>query len=269
MRHPGQLVRDMLADLAASWHIAWQLCLRDIKVRYRQSALGYIWAFLPPLVASLPFIILNKSGVFSAGSTEIPYAAYAMIGTTIWQLFADCVNAPIKIVNASKAMLVKINFPREAILLAAYGTVLFDFLIRCLILLAVFIIFNIAPTLSIWLVPAGLLAIVAFGSMVGILLTPIGVLYSDVSQSLALLLGFWMLLTPVVYPPRQGGILGMLSEYNPISPLIITTRSWLIGSGDLPLQAFFIITAISLICLFLGWLLFRISLPHLIARLGS
>ncbi len=269
IKHPLRLLRSMLHDLGASGHIARQLCLRDIKARYRQSLLGYLWALLPPLVASLPFIILNKSGVFNIGELAIPYAAYAMIGTTIWQLFADCVSAPIKMVNASKSILVKIQFPRESILLAAYGTVLFDFMVRCLILAVVFIVFKISPTLHILLLPIALLAIIALGAMIGIILTPIGVLYSDVLQSITILLSFWMLLTPVVYPPQQTGLLGILSEYNPISPLVVTARNWLIGNGTIPLESFTLIFVISILLLATGWVMFRISLPHLISRLGS
>ena len=84
---------------------------------YRQSILGYLWVFIPPLFASLPFIYLNAQGVMRIENTPIPYAAYALIGTTIWQVFVDALNAPLRTINAARAMITRINFPREAILL--------------------------------------------------------------------------------------------------------------------------------------------------------
>ena len=79
----------MLRDLFSSRELAWRLFIRDISAQYRQSVLGYLWVFIPPLVASLPFIYLNSQGIVKIGGTPIPYAAYAIIGTIIWQVFVD------------------------------------------------------------------------------------------------------------------------------------------------------------------------------------
>ena len=84
LRQPAKFVRDMIADLLASRELAWRLFLRDLSAQYRNSVLGYVWVFLPPLVASLPFVYLNSTGVVRMGETPIPYAAYAMVGTIIW-----------------------------------------------------------------------------------------------------------------------------------------------------------------------------------------
>jgi lipopolysaccharide transport system permease protein len=89
LRNPGRLLREMWRDLVGSRELAWRLFVRDTSAQYRQSILGYIWVFIPPLVASLPFIYLNSQGVVRIGDTPVPYAAFAIIGTTIWQVFAD------------------------------------------------------------------------------------------------------------------------------------------------------------------------------------
>ena len=81
LRHPAKLSREMFRDLFASRELAWRLFVRDTRAQYRQSMLGYLWAFIPPLVASLPFVFLNSQGVVGIKNTGIPYAAYAMIGT--------------------------------------------------------------------------------------------------------------------------------------------------------------------------------------------
>src|ERR1041385_6310593 len=99
------MLGSMVRDVRASRELAWRLFMRDISARYRQSVLGYVWAFLPPLATTFTFVLLNRSGVFSTGETAVPYAAYVMIGTLLWQVFADAINSPIKTVTSAKAML--------------------------------------------------------------------------------------------------------------------------------------------------------------------
>ena len=123
LRHPAALVKGMLRDLAASRGLAWRLFVRDTSAPYRQSLLGYAWLFIPPLVVGLPFVFLNAQGVIAIGGTAIPYAAFALIGTTIWQSFVDALLSPVRTVSASRGMLLRVNFPREAILLAGIGQV--------------------------------------------------------------------------------------------------------------------------------------------------
>ena len=97
----------MLGDLLDSIELGWRLFVRDTSAQYRQSILGYVWAFIPPLVASLPFVFLNSQGVVSMGETKIPYAAYAMIGTIIWQVFVDASGTPLKTVSAAKSSVMR------------------------------------------------------------------------------------------------------------------------------------------------------------------
>lgn len=269
LRHPQTLFREMFRDLLASRELAWRLFVRDISARYRQTFLGYIWAFLPPIVTTGTFVFLNASGVFKVGATALPYAAYVMIGTLLWQVFADAMQCPIRVVTASKAMLAKINFPREAILLAGLGEVLFNFLIRLVLLVAVFIWFRIPPPITALLLPVGVLAIIGFGFMLGVLLTPIGLLYQDISQGLVLMTGFWMFLTPVVYPPPTAGTMVTFVKWNPASPLIVATRDWITVGPTTHMTAFIIVAAFTLVFLFAGWILYRLALPHIIERIGN
>jgi homopolymeric O-antigen transport system permease protein len=269
LRHPGRLLRDMFRDLVASRELAWRLFIRDTSAQYRQSILGYIWAFIPPLVASLPFIFLNSQGVLSMGKTKIPYGAFAMIGTIIWQVFVDSLNSPLKTVTSAKTMLARINFPREAILLSGLGQLLFGFLIRLVLLVGVFIKFNIVPPMTAWLFPVGIIALMMVGFMLGVLLVPLGLLYTDVQQTIPILTVFLMFLTPVLYPPPNHGLAAAVAKWNPLSPLVITTRDWLTLGTSNHLFAFSIVTISAFILLFLGWLLYRLALPHIIARIGN
>jgi lipopolysaccharide transport system permease protein len=269
LRQPGKLIREMFHDLGASRGLAWRLFVRDTSAQYRQSILGYVWAFIPPLVASLPFVFLNSQGVVAIKGTSIPYAAYAMIGTIIWQVFVDALNSPLKTVIAAKSMLAQINFPREAILLSGLGQVIFSFLIRLVLLAAVFMWFRITPPVTALLFPLGILSLVMLGFMLGVAMTPIGILYTDVPQMIPILAMFLMFLTPVLYPPPESGLAALLAKWNPLSPLVVVTRDWLTTGTTSHVMAFVLVSVTSGILLFVGWLIYRLALPHIIARIGN
>jgi len=269
IRHPIKLLRAMFRDLLASRELAWRLFIRDFSARYRQSFLGYVWAFLPPLVSTLTFVLLNRSGILKVGNLPIPYPAYVMIGTLLWQVFVDAINSPIKTVTASKAMLIKVNFPREAILVSGMLETLCNFIIRLVLLVAVFAYYRIMPPMTAPLALAGVFAILCLGFMIGLLITPIGLLYSDIGQALNMLLTFWMLVTPVVYLPPSTGILARLTSLNPVSPLIVTSREWLTlgtASDIFPALLVFLVTVI---LMFSGWVLYRLAMPIIVERMGG
>jgi homopolymeric O-antigen transport system permease protein len=267
--HPGRLFLSMFRDLAACRELAWRLFVRDLSARYRQSLLGYVWAFLPPLATTIPFVFLRSQGLFTTGATAIPYPAYVMISMLFWQVFVDAVQSPLKAVTAAKPMISKIQFPPEAILMAGLGDVLFSFLIRLVLLAAVLIWYGIIPPVTALLVPVVVIALVTFGFMVGLLVTPLGILYTDVTQSLTIITSFWLFLTPVVYPARETGLAGVVSRWNPVSPMVIVGRDWLTLGTTAFLPEFLVVLALSLVMLFSGWIIYRIALPHLIARIGN
>lgn len=269
IRKPWKLAQSVWKDTAKGYHLASRLFLRDIKAKYRQSALGLIWAFLPPVATTLTFAVLNKSGVINIENTTMPYVAYAMIGTLLWQTFTDSITTPLRIITQSKPMLTKINFPREALLVAGVMQVLFDFTIRLVLFLAVVIYFRIELSWNAIFLPVGIFSIILTGTMFGVLFTPIGMLYTDVQQGLTMMLGFWMLLTPVVYPPATDGFLKTIVQWNPVSPLITNTRELLTAKHLAFSDGFVWVTVISLLMLLLGWVVFRVALPHVIARLGN
>lgn len=269
LRHPGRLFREMFHDLFASRGLAWRLFIRDTSAQYRQSLLGLLWAFVPPLLASLPFVFLNSQGVIAIEDTSIPYAAYAMIGTIIWQIFVDALNCPLKSVTAAKSMLTKINFPREAILLSGLLQVFLTLLIRLALLAGVCAWFRVSLPMTALLFPVGALGVILVGFMVGILITPIGLLYSDVQQALPVATTFMMFLTPVLYPPPKSGAAAILASWNPIAPLITVTRDWLTTGNSAQLPAFLAVTGIALVLLVIGWIMYRLALPHLISRIGN
>lgn len=268
LRNPGLLLREMSRDLRLSIGLAWQLAARDLKAQYRQSLFGYLWAILPPLLVAGSFIALRAGGVFSTGTISVAYGAYVITGILLWQIFADAVVAPLRLVTASREMLVRVNFPREAIILAGVLTAFFGALVRLAVMVPVLLHYRIAPTIDILFLPYGVLSLLLAGTCVGLLLTPVGVLYRDVEKVLPSILMLWMLLTPVAYPIATLGGETAWMAFNFIAPLIEASRSWIIGGAPIPWAGMALVNGGVLLALLAGWLLLRLAAPHLVARLG-
>ncbi|WP_229424177.1 ABC transporter permease [Moorena producens] len=269
MRHPLQLFQEMGRDLLASRELAWRLLVRDISAQYRQSFLGIVWAFIPPIVTAVGFTMAKSNGVINVGSTELPYPAYVMFSMTLWQTFVETLNGPVQAVTQAKAMLAKINFPREAIILSKLGQVFFNFGIKLILIVGLFIWFKMPVSWSVIIAPVALINLVLFGTFIGLLLAPMGALYKDFSMGLTLATGFWLFLTPVVYPVPSEGVFGAIVKFNPVTPLLVTTRE-LATTGVIsdPL-GFWVASGIAVVGLLLAWIVYRLSMPFVVERMSS
>jgi lipopolysaccharide transport system permease protein len=269
VRHPVVLLKEMFRDLGASRELAWRLVIRDISAQYRQTALGYFWAVFPPLVTSLVLILLKSSAVMDIKGIGVPYPAYVMMGTVFFQLFVDALNAPLKVVTESKSILTKINLPREAFILSGIGQVLFSFGIKIILLIGVFIYFKVHVNWTAVLLPIPLLGLLFLGTMLGILLIPLGLLYKDIQSALLIATQGLVFLTPVAYPPTVGGTLGKILNLNPVTPLLMGAKDLVTHGIPGDLIPFFTTFALTLIFLFIGWLVYRLALPIIIERIGA
>ena len=269
LKHPVQLCKEMWRDLLASRELAWRLMVRDISAQYRQSLLGITWAFLPPIIMAVGFTLANDAKVINIAKTDLPYPVYIIFSTTLWQTFLEALNGPMQAVIVAKPMLSRVNFPREALILAKLGEVFFNFAIKLTLIIALFIWFHISVTWTVFLTPVPLLHLILLGTFIGILLAPLGILYQDISRGLSLFTGFWLFLTPVVYPIPNQGIFGFLVKLNPVTPLLVTTRE-LATTGVVsdPLR-FWIVSLITLIGLLITWVTFRLAMPFVVERVGS
>ncbi len=269
MSSPGQLFRSMWHDIRASRELAWRLFIRDISAQYRQSLLGVVWAFVPPIITSIIFIILQSRKVVNFGETDIPYPVYVLIGTILWQLFVESLNAPLKSVVMAKPMLAKINFPREALIVSAIYTVLFNLLIKLVVVGIILAIFKVSLTWMILFAPVAMLMLMLLGIAVGLLLTPLGVLYTDISTSLPIAVQLFFFVTPVVYPPPQSFPFSLLATLNPVSPLLIAARDAITKGVISNTVPFVVVSGLTVLLLLFGWIIFRVALPIIIERMSA
>lgn len=269
LARPGKMLKDMFSDLWSGRELAWRLAVRDISAQYRQAFLGILWAFILPLANTIAWVFLSGTGIVSVKETALPYPVYVFSGSMLWAILMDAVNAPLQQTAAAKAMLAKLNFPRESLVVSGIYQTLFNAGIKIILLLAVLPFLGVVPGWHLLLFPLGLLSLVLVGTAIGLLLTPIGVLYSDIGKGLPLLMQFLMYLTPVVFPMPKAGIAATIYSINPLTPIILTARDWLTGLSTTSLSGFVIVNILALLLLIAVWIVFRLAMPILIERMSS
>ena len=269
-RSLAAFLRNIVEELPQAHELGLRLFKRNIKALYRQSLLGFVWALLPPLATAALWIFLHRNNVISMEDTGVTYPVFVLTGTMLWQVFSESILAPLAQVTENKNMLSKINIPREGLLLSGIYLLIFNTIIKLIILAIAFFAFNQKSSFpSIFFVPVGLFAIGLAGFSMGLLLTPFGMLYQDVTRGLGVLLPFFMYLTPTIYPTPLKGTIGLLMKLNPIAVFITQTRNWFTAQPVFDMQ-FFWVYMIAFILLFLvALMVYRISMPIIIERIGS
>lgn len=263
-------LKDILKDLKSSQFLAIQMTKRDLKAEYRQSVLGFFWAFAPILMNSLVWIFLSSSGVVKiSGSQSIPYIAFVVVGTTLWSIFTDCLLLPLNAVNSNRNILSKINFPKEALILSGLYKMVFNLALKLILVIGVLVAYQIVPTANIIFFPVYLLALTLFALAIGLLVTPLGLIYTDISRIISNAVSLMMYITPVVYAAPSIGLFKVLFAFNPLTYLFTDARASLFG---LPLESLsftLILLAVSLVVVFIGLVIFRKAMPIIIEKISG
>jgi lipopolysaccharide transport system permease protein len=188
-----------LRDLWAHRDLLYFLILRDVKVRYKQTALGIAWAVLQPLLTMVVFTAIfgRLAGVPSDGE---PYPIFVFAGLLPWNFFNQAVTNSSNSLVGNAGLITKVYFPRLVIPTAAVGAGLVDFAIASLILFAMAFHYGVSfgPTMLMMLPLALLTTLFAIG--VGMWMSALNVKYRDVRYALPFILQIWMYVTPIIYP---------------------------------------------------------------------
>lgn len=263
-------LKDSLSDIYNSRFLAKQLAVRDIKAQYRQSYFGILWAFITPLTTAFVWIFLNNSGTVTLTDTGVAYPLYAFAGTLIWSMLKDAINAPIANTNAAKSILSKINFPKEALIISGLYKLLFNSSVKIILLLVFLVVYGVGLQPSLVFLPLVILGTLVFGTAIGLLITPIGMLYKDVARMINMGLNLIMYITPVVFAiPKESGLMQTLMQYNPLTPLVMTVKDVAFGTEPLYLTYFMMLMVCSIPVFCIGLLFYRISIPIIVERLSA
>jgi lipopolysaccharide transport system permease protein len=188
-----------LGELWAYRELLYFLVWRDVKVRYKQTALGAAWAILQPLMTAAVFTIFfgRLAGIASDG---LPYPLFSYGGLLVWTFFAQGLSQSSNSVVGSAQLITKVYFPRVVIPIAAVLSGLVDFAVALPVLAAMMWYYGIWPGVAVLAVPLlALLALVA-ATGVGLWLSALNVEYRDVRYVVPFLAQLWLFVTPVIYP---------------------------------------------------------------------
>ena len=233
---PQTVIEPIKGWLSINWGDIWQyrellyfLTWRDVKVRYKQTVLGFLWAFIQPFTKMVVFSLIFGR-LAKMDSEGFPYPIFLYAGLLPWQFFAGSLNRSSQSVVGSANLITKVYFPRLIIPLASVGAALVDFAISFGILICLMLYYHVAPTLATFMVvPLVLLTVVtALGA--GAFLSALTVAYRDFRHMIPFLVEIWMFLTPVVYavtivPNRWRWLICL----NPMAGIVDAYRSAILG----------------------------------------
>jgi lipopolysaccharide transport system permease protein len=188
-----------LGELWDYRELLYFLVWRDIKVRYKQTALGAAWAILQPTLTMLVFSIFFGR-LAKMPSDGVPYPVFVFAALLPWQLFAFALTESSNSLVASQNLITKVYFPRLVIPIAAVLAALVDFAIAFAVLLVLMLWYGIYPTPAIVFLPFFLLFALVTALAVGLWMSALNVKYRDVRYTIPFLAQFWMFATPVAYP---------------------------------------------------------------------
>lgn len=220
-----------LKELWEYRELLYFLTWRDIKVRYKQTALGAAWAILQPFLTMLVFTIFFGR-LAKVPSDGVPYPIFSYTALLPWQLFAYSLTQAGNSMVASQQLIKKIYFPRLVIPISAVLGGLVDFCFAFVLLLVMMAYYGIAPTWGIVCLPFFLLLALATALAVGLWLSALNVKYRDVRYTLPFLTQFWLFVTPIAYPsslvPEKWRLLYGL---NPMAGVVEGFRWALLGKS--------------------------------------
>lgn len=218
------LLKEIFLELRDNKWLTYQFFKRDFFATYKQSFFGIFWAFIVPFVSFGTFLILNVSGIFSAGNIEVPYPLYALLGISFWNLFSTAIISSADSLVKTGDMLTKINFSRKSLVLASLGSALISFALQLILVVFLFVSFRVMPKPTVLLVPFIIVPIILLSAGLGFMLSVINAVARDIGKILPMLVTFLMFLTPVLYEKPKLGILTHITKYNPLYYFISGVR---------------------------------------------
>ncbi len=247
-------------DLGALWRyreLLYFLVWRDVKVRYKQTALGAAWAIIQPFFTMVVFSVFFGR-LARVPSDGVPYPVFSFAALVPWAFFANGLTQSANSIVANRDLITKVYFPRLAIPAATVLAGLVDFAIAFLVLLAMMAYYGITPSADVvWILPLLVLALVtALGT--GLWLSALNVRYRDVRHALPFLVQAWLFITPIAYPSS------LLSEpwrtlygINPMAGVVEGFRWALLGTDSAPPAMVLVSAAVAVVVLIAGAFYFR------------
>ena len=240
-------MRETIMNVVRHWDLILSFARRDIKARYKQTALGIAWSLLQPLSMMVVFTLVFS--VFAkVPSDGVPYPVFAYSALIFWTFFSNTINGGTGAMVSNATLIRKIYFPRETLLIAVLLAGLLDLGVAAVLFVGMLVYYKIALTLAaLWVVPLLLLQITLTFAVIS-LTSAAHVNFRDMGHALPLVVQLWMFATPVAYPISV--IPGWLRPYyllNPMAAIIEGYRNALIMGTSPNLPALAVSVAVTII----------------------
>jgi lipopolysaccharide transport system permease protein len=254
-------------NLKEIWHfreLIYFLIWRDVKVRYKQTALGAAWAIIQPFLTMVVFTVFFGK-LAKVPSDNVPYPIFSYTGLLPWGLFVKALSDAGHSLVSHRAMITKIYFPRLVIPFASVLSGIVDFGLAFLVLIGIMIYYNYAPgstyhisiNSSILTLPLFLILALITALGVGLWLSALNVIYRDINYIIPFLTQFWLFITPIAYPSSMvPAKWQLLYAINPMTGVVEGFRWALLGTGTAPGPMLVVSTTIALVILITGLLYF-------------
>lgn len=228
IRPKNGLVPLDLKELSQYRELLWTLVLRDIRIRYKQTVIGGLWAILQPFLIMVVFTFFFGQ-IAKMPSEGVPYPLFSYSALVLWTYFAGAVSAASNSLIAGGSLISKVYFPRIICPLSATLGGILDYLIAASFVFGLMIYYQFAPTVYLLLLPLVLFLTWMLASGVGFWLAAINVKYRDVRYALPLFVQLWLFASPVIYPASSVFKYKWVIKLNPMSGLIEAHRAMLLG----------------------------------------
>jgi homopolymeric O-antigen transport system permease protein len=232
-----------------------QMTMRDLRLRYKQTVMGFGWAVFMPLVNTAVFsVIFTRLAPIDVG---IPYPVFAYCGLLTWNFFASSLRFAVSSLTSNVNLVTKVYFPREIFPFSAVIVCFVDLLVGSLVLIGLMIYYGIGLTPAVVALPLVVATHVAFTCAVALVLAMGNLFYRDVKYLFEVAIGVWMFGTSVLYPTTLvSGRLGTILQLNPMTPIIDAYRDVLL-LGALPSRTLLMTAAATVVILAATWLSFH------------
>ncbi|MFZ0619209.1 MAG: ABC transporter permease, partial [Candidatus Acidiferrales bacterium] len=246
-----------VAELWQARELIYFFVWRDIKIRYKQTAVGAAWAVLQPLLAMTVFTLFFGK-LAHIPSEGLPYQVFVLAGLLPWMYFAASLANATNTIVENQRVITKVYFPRLVLPLSAVLSGLVDFGISFVIFAIMMVYYHLRPTMQILWLPAFLLLAMLTALGVGLWLSALNAIYRDVRYVLPFLIQLWLFASPVIYPPSlMSAKWRWLFGLNPMAGVIEGFRWSLAGQGDPPIHLILVSTGIVLALLLSGLAYFQ------------
>jgi ABC-2 type transport system permease protein len=222
----------ILRSLRDHHHLATNFIARDIRLKYRDSALGYAWSLLEPLMLSAVYYFLF---VVLAGKPDERHVVWIILGVITWQFFAKSVNGTVTCLTRNESMIKQVYFPRELFALTYVGSQLVFAVLSLVVAIPLMIYFRIPPTAYLLMVPLGLLLVAVLSLGIGLALAPLNVVNRDVEHMLKFVTRAGMFVSPVMWTVEMAASRASLVHYALYNPMTVPITLVRNGVGGAPL----------------------------------